>query len=74
MESVPFFWETTDISVVVSLYTHREFALAAKSAAKMRHPNPPAGAVDFASAAFADRMTEEQADVAQLVEQLIRNQ
>jgi hypothetical protein len=29
---------------------------------------------DFASAGFAGRMTEEQADVAQLVEQLIRNQ
>jgi hypothetical protein len=28
----------------------------------------------FDSVAIADRMTEEQADVAQLVEQLIRNQ
>ena len=29
---------------------------------------------DFADGLIADRMTEEQADVAQLVEQLIRNQ
>jgi hypothetical protein len=32
------------------------------------------GAMDFADAAIADRMSKGQADVAQLVEQLIRNQ
>ena len=30
--------------------------------------------LDFAYEGFPDRMTEKQADVAQLVEQLIRNQ
>jgi hypothetical protein len=34
----------------------------------------PESARNFASVMFADRMAEEQADVAQLVEQLIRNQ
>ena len=32
------------------------------------------GGADFADAVIADRMTKEFADVAQLVEQLIRNQ
>jgi hypothetical protein len=32
------------------------------------------GAMDFADEVIADRMTKEFADVAQLVEQLIRNQ
>ena len=48
---------------------------------KERQKDGPPGVVggselmgDFASARFADRMTEEHADVAQLVEQLIRNQ
>jgi hypothetical protein len=34
----------------------------------------PDQVVDFESGGIADRMVEEQADVAQLVEQLIRNQ
>jgi hypothetical protein len=36
--------------------------------------NEAGWSVDFALRSFADRMAEEQADVAQLVEQLIRNQ
>ena len=41
----------------------------------MGHPmDCGCGRVDFESAGIADRMLEEQADVAQLVEQLIRNQ
>jgi hypothetical protein len=38
------------------------------------HPGGGCGALDFADGGFADRIVEEFADVAQLVEQLIRNQ